>query len=314
MILYTNDMKPKKIHINESQLYSLNEDVFVSGLKGKKAKLSYNKRASDKATRNLGNYTSSDMLNTGKMDQNNADTYIVPLKGGINSYNITSIKGTEVMHYFKNKFSKKTTNINIEVNGEKSEFQLMMEDDEFNLFLQNFTSKVSNVVNYVSKELSEKDKNFQGFRGVSIYPVPSSSNFNDSMAMILQDYNIGISGLPCRKIDTRLFEKDLSGLQKDTDFINKNKDYYNGRYFKTGDDNATHLDKVNDTIRKFGNTTAAQDQTLIDNYNTWVKKYNSYVRKFPNKQILGLLGYEVVEYEYLDYGSSADAPTDLFGD
>ena len=131
MVLYANNMTSKKIYINEEQLQRLNEDVYVSGLKRKKAKLSYDKRQNADRVRNMGNYNSSDMLNTGKMDQNNADTFIVPLKGGINSYNITSIKGTEVMHYFKNKFSNKATNINIDVNGEKSEYELMMEDSEY---------------------------------------------------------------------------------------------------------------------------------------------------------------------------------------
>ena len=98
------------------------------------------------------------------------------------------------MHYFKNKFSNKTTSINIEVNGEKSEYELMMEDSEFQEFLKTFCSKVSNVVNYVSKEIASKDKNFKGFKGVSIYPVPSSSNFNVEMSTILQRFNIGISG------------------------------------------------------------------------------------------------------------------------
>ena len=272
MVLYANNMNPKKIYINEEQLQRLNEDVYVSGLKRKKAKLSYNKRQNPDHVRNMGNYNSSDMLNTGKMDQDNADTFIVPLKGGINSYNITSIKGTEVMHYFKNKFSNKTTNINIEVNGEKSEYELMMEDSEFREFLGTFCSKVSNVVNHVSKEIASKDKNFKGFKGVSIYPVPSSSRFNIEMAAILQKFNIGISDLPCRKIDTRLFEKDLSDLQKDQDFINKNKEYFNGRYFQNGGDDKTHLDVMNDTIRKFKNVTAAQDQTLIDEYNMWVNR------------------------------------------
>lgn len=280
MILYSNNTSHKRVYINEEQLQKLNEDVFVSGLKRKKAKLSYNKRQNADHVRNMGNYNSNDMLNTGKMDQDNADTFIVPLKGGINSYNITSIKGTEVMHYFKNKFSNKATNINIEVNGEKSEYELMMEDSEFREFLETFCSKVSNVVNHVSKEIASKDKNFKGFKGVSIYPVPSSSRFNIEMAAILQKFNIGISGLPCLKIDTRLFEKDLSDLQKDQDFINKNKEYFNGRYFQNGGDDKTHLDVMNDTIRKFKNVTAAQDQTLIDEYNMWV---NRVITSYRNK-------------------------------
>lgn len=48
------------------------------------------------------------------------------------------------------------------------------------------------------------------------------------------------------------------------------------------------------------------------NYNTWITKYNSYVRKFPNKGILGMLGYEVQAFEKLDFDVSSDAPTNLF--
>ena len=58
------------------------------------------------------------MLKTDKMEKNNGDTYEVPLKGGIMSYNITSIKGVDVMHYFKNYFDKKATKTKI--NGEEN--------------------------------------------------------------------------------------------------------------------------------------------------------------------------------------------------
>lgn len=60
----------------------------------------------------------------------------------------------------------------------------------------------------------------------------------------------------------------------------------------------------------------ATTENLIANYrsnfNTWVKNYNQYVRKFPNRQILGMLGYQLVNYTYLDYNASSDAPTNLF--
>jgi LemA protein len=48
------------------------------------------------------------------------------------------------------------------------------------------------------------------------------------------------------------------------------------------------------------------------NYNKQVKQYNRYVRKFPNKQFLGLLGYETLEYKNLDYEAPETAPQDLF--
>lgn len=50
------------------------------------------------------------------------------------------------------------------------------------------------------------------------------------------------------------------------------------------------------------------------NYNKQIKEYNRYVRKFPNKQFLGILGYELVEYDYLDYKAPKDAPQNLFKD
>lgn len=62
------------------------------------------------------------------------------------------------------------------------------------------------------------------------------------------------------------------------------------------------------------------DLTTIENqiassrnsFNTWVKKYKQYVRHFPNKQILGITGYEIINYVYLDFDVSEDAPTNLF--
>lgn len=285
MIFYYNN--PKKIYLSEDKVHLL-EDVFVSDLtRGRKAKLSYNKRPNSNATRNIGNKNTFDMVDTGKMDQNNADTYIVPLKGGINSYNITSIKGTEVMHYFKNKFANKKTNVEFDINGKKTEFELMMEDSEFQEFLRTFTNKVSNVVNHVSNEIASRDRNFEGFKGVSIYPVPSSSNFNTNMAEILKKYNIGLNGLPCDVISSSLFKKDLSNLQKDHDFINKNKEYYDSAYYKSfSGDNRSHEDLIDDSLRKMKELYSGQDQALIDEYNMWVNRVlTSYRAKVAPKTI-----------------------------
>lgn len=48
------------------------------------------------------------------------------------------------------------------------------------------------------------------------------------------------------------------------------------------------------------------------NYNKQIKEYNRYVKRFPNKQFLSLLGYEYIEYDYLDYNAPVDAPQNLF--
>lgn len=48
------------------------------------------------------------------------------------------------------------------------------------------------------------------------------------------------------------------------------------------------------------------------NYNNWVTRYRSYVRKFPHPTILELVGYEVQDFQKLDFDVSEDAPTNLF--
>jgi LemA protein len=73
--------------------------------------------------------------------------------------------------------------------------------------------------------------------------------------------------------------------------------------------------KSNENYKELMNelsTTENKIARVRSNYNEWVSKYNSYVKKFPNKQILGFLGYEVAEYQKLTFDISSDAPTDLF--
>lgn len=273
------------IRITESQYNwlltnPLNEDVYVNDVKGKKANLTYSKRGNTNPTKNFGNLNSSDMLDTGKMDQDNDDTFIVPLKGGIKSYNITSIKGVEVMHYFKNKVTNKKTEMPLVVNGKKDEYQLMMEDSEFQKFLNTFIHKVNIVVNNAIEGFDNKN-----FSGVSIYPVPSSSNFNTFMCKAIAGKS-QISGLNTIAVTNSIFRKDLTDLQKDTDFINKNKAYYNDKMFKGGNNNMTHEEYIDDTIRKYNNTTAAQDQTLIDKYNLWINRVITSYRQKVNPETI----------------------------
>lgn len=75
--------------------------------------------------------------------------------------------------------------------------------------------------------------------------------------------------------------------------------------------------KSNENYKQLMNELATTENLIANyrsNYNNWIKNYNKYVRKFPNKQILNILGYEIIEYSYLDYDVSNDAPTNLFGD
>lgn len=75
--------------------------------------------------------------------------------------------------------------------------------------------------------------------------------------------------------------------------------------------------KSNENYKELMNELATTENLIANyrsNYNKWIKNYNQYVRKFPNKQILNMLGYETMSYSYLYYNTSADAPTNLFGD
>jgi LemA protein len=64
------------------------------------------------------------------------------------------------------------------------------------------------------------------------------------------------------------------------------------------------------------NELAITENRIVDYrklYNKNVTDYKRYVRQFPSKQILGWRGYEVKDYERLEFeNTSVDAPKDLF--
>ena len=73
--------------------------------------------------------------------------------------------------------------------------------------------------------------------------------------------------------------------------------------------------KSNDNYKELMNELSVTENLIANyrsNYNTQVRAYNRYVRKFPNKQFLSMLGYEQVDYDYLNYDVSSDAPQNLF--
>lgn len=73
--------------------------------------------------------------------------------------------------------------------------------------------------------------------------------------------------------------------------------------------------KSSENYRELMNELATTENLIANyrsNYNKWVQKYNQYVRKFPNRQILDFLGYDVLKYEQLNFNVSEDAPTNLF--
>lgn len=75
--------------------------------------------------------------------------------------------------------------------------------------------------------------------------------------------------------------------------------------------------KANENYKTLMNELSVTENLIAEyrtNYNTQVRAYNRYVRKFPNKQFLSILGYEQVDYTYLEYNAPSDAPQNLFGD
>ena len=268
----------KKIVISEGAFKRLfentfNEDVFINSKRdnkiNKKAYLHYSK---NNGGYNKGNLNSFDMLKTDKMEQNNGDTYEVPLKGGIMSYNITSIKGVDVMHYFKNYFDNKATTTKI--NGEEYELDFEKEQ-EFKDFLNTFLMKVNNVVAYVvdKKGLSKN----QDIDHISLYPVPSSSNFNEEMVkQISEHYNI--HNFPTIAIDQNVLKKETNNIELDTDFIDKNKDYYSSQRYKTGSDlQSTHLQGAQTDLNRLKTLPLIKKQ--IEILNTFTNKENGTLLK-----------------------------------
>lgn len=75
--------------------------------------------------------------------------------------------------------------------------------------------------------------------------------------------------------------------------------------------------KSNENYRQYMTELATTENLIAQyrsNYNTQVGAYKRYVGGFPARIFLNWTGYAPVEYEKLDYGAPADAPTNLFGD
>lgn len=73
--------------------------------------------------------------------------------------------------------------------------------------------------------------------------------------------------------------------------------------------------KSNENYKTLMNELSMTENLIAEyrsNYNKAIKEYNRYVRKFPTRILLNMLGYEVMEYEYLNYNVSSDAPQNLF--
>ena len=202
------------------------------------------------------------------MDNNSGQTtYEVKLKGGFTSYNITDINGTEVMHYFKRKFSNEETRIKL---GD-TEYDLEMQDSEFRNFMAQFLNKVNAVVEYRARQFMENNKGLT-FSNIYIYPVPSSSNFNNEMVKRIVKNNHTIDNLPVSAISSSILKKDTSNLEKDTDFIDKNRDYYNSERWQTGGNGGSHMQAVDNDLNRLSRLESVKAE--IDKANEFTKIEN----------------------------------------
>lgn len=75
--------------------------------------------------------------------------------------------------------------------------------------------------------------------------------------------------------------------------------------------------KSNENYKQLMNELSITENMIAqyrENYNKSIKAYKRYVRRFPTRIFLDWTGYEVLEFERLDYQAPVDAPQDLFGE
>ena len=76
--------------------------------------------------------------------------------------------------------------------------------------------------------------------------------------------------------------------------------------------------KSNENYKELMNELSTTENLIAQyrqSYNNEVRAYKKYVRKFPHKQILGMMGYEVINYSYLEYSTEDRQPvSNLFGE
>lgn len=285
--------------VNECVQTILMENVYMDKNKvnTKKKEIGLTYRKGEKNKNALKNGSVPDYLVTDKMDNtSNADTYIVKLKNGIDSYNITDIKGMEVMHFFKKFWDNEKALLKVKNNltNTVDDYQLTMLKQEREEFLNQFISKVEVVLtDFINKNI----ENREDLVGITLFPVKSSSKFNTKMADEMAD--MSVLGLPVQIISEDLLVKDLRHLEKDDEFIERNADFYNGKYsaldkFNMGTVNQ-NLDKE---INKY-NTLSSVWQHLpeINNYFEIIKTlYYRYNREGLSDKMMDKLAEVYKKY------------------
>lgn len=298
----------RKINLTESQFAKIfenlsNEEVYAASISNRGRGNAQIELGYSKGRHNGKRLSDTDYLNTDKMDNNGHDTYEVPLKGGYTSYNITSIHGTEIMHYFKRKFAKnEDTFLKVKnEQGEEAEFKLKMKDEEYSRFVQQFFKKVNNVISWKMDEFKEENPDSE-FSTVSIYPVPSSSRFNDEMAKAMTHYSF--CGLKNQVINKDILKKGLENIERDEEFISHNKEYYNSYsynanpYLSSINTTTTHNQSVNTALNRINAIKKAQENIFEFNaiVTNMVKLYSSINHNSKNINILNRKINDLTQY------------------
>jgi LemA protein len=75
--------------------------------------------------------------------------------------------------------------------------------------------------------------------------------------------------------------------------------------------------KSNENYKQLMNELSITENMIAqyrENYNQAINEYNRSVKKFPTRMFLNMTGYEIVDFERLDYQAPVDAPQSLFED
>lgn len=243
------------------------------------------------------NANTSDKLGTEEMDQNNANTIEIPLKGGLISYNITDIKGVDVMHYFKKKWAQRqrATMDVIDNEGNKDTYDLHMDNCEERRFIDRFVEKVEYVIKAWLRKNKKEDLQVSK---IAILPVHSTSRFNQTFVKY-ELTKLNINGLPCEMIDPDLIIKDLKDVQRDEEFISNNKNFYDGDYAMGKPEMGTVSQHVDDAIIK--NRELQKVNEYIEQINEEARKLINFLNNNKNNENLTPKRIESLTTHYANY-------------
>ena len=238
-----------------------------------------------------------DKLGTEEMDQENANTIEVPLKGGLISYNITDIKGTEIMHYFKKKWAQRQR-VEIDVkqrNGNRDKYELEMDKQDEREFINRFIHKVELVIKAWINKNKKQDLEFSS---ISILPVDSTSRFNEIFVK-KELSNISIYGLECRVVDPKIIVKDAKNIQRDEEFIKNNTNFYNSDYAIGKPEMGTVNQRVDNIINKYNALNIVNDK--INQINFIAQKLLNFLNNNRNYNEFSPLQIKNLIYNYKLY-------------